>query len=316
MSALEARLISQTLEQRWQKYLSYLKACMEDPNSESIHELRVSARRLFAVFELLRTIQPSPELQTLQRELKNQLNDLDKISDVQMMAAEIEKILGEYPMAQPFFHHLRKREKSLRRKALKHLHSLDDRKLEKQIHLVEKVQAGNWNSEEGLHALALRALDRAFRLTLERYRLIDTDHTETIHRVRIAFRKFRYIIEIVYPALPGYPDTLLREMRLYQRKMGTIQDLETLLRSLEKYAHKHKKFDGAEVIQHYRQQHRQAVLDFQAQMDNLYRFWRHTKTSPFPWLSSRPDEATASEEDSAWVAENTKHAALEEETNL
>lgn len=283
MSAPEAELISRTLEQRWKKYLSYLKACKDEPNSEAIHELRVSARRLFAVFDLLRVIHSSAELQTLQRELKNQLNDLDKISDVQMMAAEIEAVLGQYPAVQPFFQHLRNREKNLRRKALKHLHSLDDRKLEKQVHLVDKIRSGEWSVVEELQTLVLKALDRAFCLTLERYRLIDPDHTETIHRVRIAFRKFRYVLEIVYPTLPGYPDVLLQEMRLYQRKMGRIQDLEILLRSLGKYAQKHKKFDGSDLIGHYRQQHGQAVQDFQDQMDNLYRFWRITKTSPFPW---------------------------------
>ncbi|MCS7010302.1 MAG: CHAD domain-containing protein [Anaerolineales bacterium] len=305
MSLLEAKLILKALDQRGRNYFAQLKASQEEPTSESIHELRVSARRFFAVLELLRAIQPSSDIKSLQRELRNQLNDLDEISDIQMMAAEIGKVVERFPTASAFLRYLQKQEKNLRRKASKHLHSLDQRKLEKQMHLVEKIQESNAIAPPGLHLLVLRTLDDAFRVVLERYRAIDPVKTETIHRLRIAFRKFRYLIEIVHPALREYPPEILAGMRDYQRKMGVIQDLETLLRAIRKYAKKHERFEGEDLLQYYQTQHQEAVLAFTSQMDDLYGFWRLTRSGPFPWTKKRRSDLASADDQSEEAAEMT-----------
>ncbi len=294
MSAFDVKLLSTALRERWQNYQTRLKACMEEMGSESIHEFRVATRRLFSIVELIRAICPGRDLQNMQRELRNQLNDLDKISDVQMMMAKIEEVVQQQPEALPFLRHLQRREKRLLTKAAKYLKSLDEQRLNKQARLIQKLQESEIPVRKNLHTALIKALDAAFSAALERYRAIVPERTTTIHRLRIAFRKFRYMVEIVHPALRGYRIETLGIMREYQRKMGNIQDVETLLNYLEKYAKSHKRFEGASLLAYYREACAQAVLDFHAHKENIYRFWRSTRRTPFPWTSKRRTAANTS----------------------
>ena len=59
--------------------------------------------------------------------------------------------------------------------------------------------------------------------------------TRAIHRTRIAFKRFRYMIEAMAPLLPAVTREHYRAMRGYQCMMGDIQDMEVLLTALDKF---------------------------------------------------------------------------------
>jgi CHAD domain-containing protein len=52
----------------------------------------------------------------------------------------------------------------------------------------------------------------------------------TVHQTRIAFKRFRYMLESLSPAITGPSRRQLRALAYYQRKMGIIQDHEVLNR--------------------------------------------------------------------------------------
>jgi CHAD domain-containing protein len=54
----------------------------------------------------------------------------------------------------------------------------------------------------------------------------DALEPDTIHRTRIAFKKFRYLVEILRPMLNDLGEEHLRRLRLFQTLMGEIQDIE------------------------------------------------------------------------------------------
>ena len=66
----------------------------------------------------------------------------------------------------------------------------------------------------------------------------------TIHRLRIAFKRFRYLCELLEPFLSGVTETRLERMRHYQGASGEIQDLAVLLARLER-AVKKEELGGA-----------------------------------------------------------------------
>ena len=82
----------------------------------------------------------------------------------------------------------------------------------------------------------MRTLDRAFDRTFRLRQKIDPTAPLTIHKTRVAFKKFRYQIEVLSPLLPGVSEAQLTEMQEYQAMMGDIQDVTTLRQSLERFA--------------------------------------------------------------------------------
>ena len=81
-------------------------------------------------------------------------------------------------------------------------------------------------------------MDRAFVRTRQRWTQIRPQDAQTIHRTRVAFKKFRYMVEALGDFLPWLTDNHLAGMRHYQSMMGEIQDAEVLLRTLDKFLRK------------------------------------------------------------------------------
>ena len=71
-----------------------------------------------------------------------------------------------------------------------------------------------------------------------RYRSIST--ARSIHRTRIAFKRFRYMVEALSPLLPAVTDQHRHAMRGYQSMMGDIQDVEVMLATLDKFLRRKK----------------------------------------------------------------------------
>ena len=95
MSAHE--LLKTALNQRYEKYIAERKRCKEEFSEEAVHDLRIAARRVLALIELLRAVAPSPHLQKLRRAFKDQLDSLDELRDIQVMLAEISETLETLP---------------------------------------------------------------------------------------------------------------------------------------------------------------------------------------------------------------------------
>jgi CHAD domain-containing protein len=83
-----------------------------------------------------------------------------------------------------------------------------------------------------------RAINRAFAQVAQLCRHVRADDTKTIHRTRIAFKRFRYMVEALSPLLPAVTEDHRRAMRGYQCMMGDIQDMEVLLAALDKFVQK------------------------------------------------------------------------------
>jgi CHAD domain-containing protein len=81
-------------------------------------------------------------------------------------------------------------------------------------------------------------VDGAFRRARQLRTRINPRDPWTIHRTRVAFKRFRYMVEALAERLPGVTGERLAAMRHYQTMMGEIQDAEVLLRTLDKFLRK------------------------------------------------------------------------------
>ncbi|MCX7755016.1 MAG: CHAD domain-containing protein, partial [Anaerolineales bacterium] len=279
----------EAIDNRWQTYREQIKTCRREFSEEAVHDLRVAARRLLALVDLIRAIAPHPRLQKIRKALKGQLDEFDGLRDTQVMLAEVSENLETLPELKPIRQILQKRERRFLREAEEIIEDLKPagiaRRLEKTRAMIAQVQAG-----PAFDALVLQAVDEAYGTVLQRYAWIHASQPATIHRTRIAFKRFRYMVEIIHPLLPDFPRTNFKRMHDYQTAMGEIQDAEVFLFTLEEMT----EIEGIEVIRrHYEQRHQQLIAVFMEEKSQVETFWRPAPEQPFPWQVIQPAETKA-----------------------
>ena len=76
------------------------------------------------------------------------------------------------------------------------------------------------------------AQQRIFAEVIAARRRVRRDAPATLHRLRVAFKRFRYVSELLEPLVPGLTPRQLDRMKKYQAAAGDIQDLQVLLARL------------------------------------------------------------------------------------
>ena len=98
---------------------------------------------------------------------------------------------------------------------------------------------GRGNEREDLEQRLVDATTEAFEMVMACYGRTGPRDLPTIHRVRLAFKKFRYMAEVLAKVVPGIlTDRQIRSMRSYQKRVGEIQDVEVLLARFKKFTKK------------------------------------------------------------------------------
>jgi CHAD domain-containing protein len=131
------------------------------------------------------------------------------------------------------------------------------------------------------------AVDEAFGVVVSRDAQVDLAFSPSIHRVRVAFKKFRYMMEIVNPLLPRFPEKNMKKMQEYQTHMGNIQDTEVFLRTLDVFNGQRESYDPQPARRFYEQRHAELILAYMQQRGKLASFWRTAPDQPFPWEQSK-----------------------------
>lgn len=280
-------LLLEAIDNRWENYREQIKTCRREFSEEAVHDLRVSARRLLALVDLIRTLAPHPRLQKIRKALKGQLDDFDALRDTQVMLAEISETIETLPELKPLQQILQKRERRLLREAKKIVEDLKPAGIARRLEKTRAVIAESTSSTE-FGGMVLQAVDEAYGTVLQRCRWINPAQPATIHRARIAFKRFRYMLEIVHPLLPKFPQANFKRMHGYQTAMGEIQDVEVFLFTLEDLT----ETDAPETVRrYYEQRHAELIAAYTEDKGEVETFWRASPHQPFPWEAT--DEAAA-----------------------
>jgi len=269
--------LSAALKTQWKHYRKQLSKCQRKFSERSVHDLRVSARRLLSLLDLLAPFLASGRLKKAQEALKRHLDTFDDLRDTQVQLPAVRKFREESPAARCFYQFLKKRERRLRRSTCKKAGRLRSRPLSKLMSAArddvrEWLKEADWRQA---NPLLLGSVKRAFTLTLQRKERIEPEDTHSIHCTRVAFKEFRYVIESLQDLLAWTRKALLAKMHDYQTLMGDIQDSEVLLRGFQKFMRKNQpdvasglKFES--VLQERR---RRLIKKYLASADRLLEFW-------------------------------------------
>jgi CHAD domain-containing protein len=275
------QLLLEALDKRWKNYRTELKRCRAEFSNEAVHDLRIAARRMLAVIQVLNSISPRPRLKKLNHSFKDQLDEFDDLRDTQVILAEVSETMQELPQLQKVQDHLQIVEEDLLKTLRKKLKVIDLFDVSKRIRKTREALETKFDGDLVLQTL--QAVDDAFLLTKQRHSWIDSSQPATIHRVRIAFKTFRYMVEIIHPLLNRYPIETLKQMNDYQSLMGEIQDVEVIMQTLADLPSHASAFDIEPVRRYYERRHAEATSRFIENMNQIDTFWRSMPDQPFPW---------------------------------
>jgi CHAD domain-containing protein len=275
------QFLIEALDERWKNYRAQLKRCRAEFSNEAVHDLRTATRRMLAFIRLLNSISPRPRLQKLNRAFKDQLDEFDGLRDTQVILAEISETLHELPQLEEFRGHLQEIERTLLKTLRKKLKVIDLFEVSKRIRRMRESLKVETSPELASEIFA--AVDDAYLITKQRQNWINLAQASTIHRVRIAFKTLRYMIEVVHPLLPDFPPDNLKQMHDYQSLMGEIQDVEIIMQALADAPIYTASFDPEPVRHYYERRHAEAIAAYAACINQLDTFWRAAPAQPFPW---------------------------------
>ena len=275
------KLLIDALEKAWNTYLGELERCRAEFSNEAVHDVRVATRRMITILQLIDSVLPRPRLKKIIRTFKDQLDELDGLRDTQVILAEISESMQKLPQLRGF----QKQQTNLEQKLLKHVRKeLKTFETEDLTRRVSKVRDDlRDQGSDGLEAFIFRAVDDAYQRVCERLESVDLARASTIHRVRVAFKNFRYMLEIVHPLLDGYPSEYLKAMHEHQSLMGEVQDAEVFLQTLRDYSEDASFQDLGPARRHYKRRHAEAIAAFAEHMQESNTFWRAEPDQPFPW---------------------------------
>lgn len=259
------------------KYIKRLKECRGNINEESVHDLRIAARRLLSLIELFRGLTPETKLGKLRQTLKDQLDSFDDLRDTQVMLLEISDRLEILPELTHFKLHLQHRENTLllqNRVFIKGIgNNTVKRKLKKAFNRCKRMAARRNIAQ----AEVMGVIGRLHATAVNRAESVDPTNLPTIHHLRIAVKKLRYLLAATKPLLTDYPESRLARMKDYVTLMGEIQNSAVLYGNLETYY-----VSGVpDRVRSFYQRRQQELLDaFMLGKDEVIGFWTESNKEP------------------------------------
>jgi CHAD domain-containing protein len=270
--------LEELLKRRWSSYGKALKRCRKKFSKKPVHALRVEIRRMQSTLSLLSAALPPDLILPLECELRDRIKALSRLRDTHIQIDATAEMLDAQPELKPFHGWLRRRERRLRKRLKRRL--AEGRasratpclsRMRRALHdLSEYVER-----EQELEARLFRAVERTFVEVVRHYHHLASTNVAAVHRMRVAFKRFRYMAEALAGVVSDITGRQLRAMQVYQSRMGEIQDAEVLLKRAKKFAGKGKWDKGSFRAFRAKMLRRRARVTkaFLASADRLLTFW-------------------------------------------
>jgi len=270
--------LANALRDLWESYRVRLQDCQDEFSEQSVHKLRVATRRLIAQLIIVGCAIPGTTAEKARRVLKSRLKAFGDLRDTHIQRLFTERRMTRFPELILLREFLRSRERLFEREAAAKVKRYKIRKLGKWVLALElrlaRMSAPRRRAGR-LPALVTRATNRAFAAVVTRRQAIDPASPITLHRTRIAFKKFRYMVESLSPDFTGLGKRELRALAHYQRRMGIIQDLEVMQQCIAELVQEDQRMrDVLAPFNRYLQASRaRALRSFLKSANDLFAFW-------------------------------------------
>ena len=266
--------LRRSLDQHWQVYRNALKACRNTLTENHLHDLRLAIRQLLAVLDLLQSITDKAAPSTLKRQLKHQLDHFDTLRDTQVMLLTMSETGDSGPDFAAFANYLQQQARQLLKRNRAFVQAIQPQPLRRKFkRLQHPIQ--RHPPQQGWDAAAQHALRQAFNNVMQRQQQLDLQQSDSLHRLRIAIKKFRYLQIAAQPLLAQSldPDACKSSLKW----LGQLQDAAVLQRSLAAF---YQDALPAAISQYCQNQQQQLLAQANTQTLSVRPLW--PKQLPYP----------------------------------
>jgi len=265
----EKNTLLKALDVRWRKLRNELDRTRKKYSEDSVHDLRVASRRLIAVLETLLEIHKDSEIEDCRKRVKKLLDGLSPLRDLHVQRATVLQMVDRFPQLKNFEQSLADKEGRTAKKVqklLKRAPKIDNAIVRARRHARKGIGKDD----------ILKVIDRRYSNVLLLAARVDPSKTETIHTMRLAFKRFRYTCEVAHPIIRKVVTTQrLDELHAFQTMMGDIQDVEVLSARLRKWTEKHRKQNDMEpIFEQLRADRERKIVTFVASIGQVHTFWQ------------------------------------------
>ena len=227
-----------TVVTRCRKYKKALKRCRESFSQESVHELRVETRRFLALIALLKPYLSVAAIARGEKRFRKIFKRLAVVRDVQVQLEHFRAQERAQPEMGHFCRVLVKRKRRTIARLRSGFSQARVRKVKRALRMLRREADLRLASAKPklLARDSIHALDRAFAKVANLRARPDALDVEIIHRTRVAFKKFRYALEILRPILTDIGQDQLRRLQFFQTLMGEIQDIEMFEKAITRFS--------------------------------------------------------------------------------
>lgn len=223
--------LSEALDHEWNGYLKHLQIYRQKTSAKTVYELRFSTRRLMTCLELIERLSPDNTVRRARIILKEQLSRLTELRDAHIETIAIRSYLKQLPEIKQFYDELHDKENG----------NLD---------AVKKTPSNSKFIENAVNRAKIRLMARRATMTVSAAKNIITNLVDrsfdnvnrnlehvtladysTIHSVGLAFKPFRYLLDMVQP-VTQIEHKQVRIAQSLARMMGQIQSIEALMKEL------------------------------------------------------------------------------------
>lgn len=237
-----------------------------------VHDLRVALRRCRSIAQGLAELDPDSAWNRLRKEAKRPLAGLGSLRDTEVMRGWIARLrVNDKPSTDRLLARLEGVEREAIHSAEKALSSFDKKQWRKWTHHLPSRATRIVSDSPAAELLALERWHEAW----EAHRhAMKTRSKTSLHRVRIALKRFRYSVENF---LPAHHSDWGRDLKKLQDVLGEIHDLDVLSAEIARLrppllAHVRAKWQG--VIQPERAKRLQIYREKMSGPKSRWQLWR------------------------------------------
>jgi CHAD domain-containing protein len=203
---------------------------------DAVHDLRTTARRLLSVLDSIDATKGGKAVRRLSKRVARILDRMSVPRDLSVEQATLSRVAGHPRTLRGFEREL---DRDYRRAMRRSQRTLERVKLGPLRRDKKRIARRLRQTPSGETALRQDLLGVA-RASFERVRLrraaVNPNEVRTMHKLRIAVKNFRYLMEAMSPLVPGVTEAALESLHALQTTLGNLHDLEVLSGALSGHA--------------------------------------------------------------------------------
>jgi CHAD domain-containing protein len=224
-----AAFLAESGRTRSARFREHLTRAAANPASEKVvHDLRVAIRRVLA-WIAVRTalLGPDRQMREARSSLKALMIPLGKLRDAHVKRDWIRRVVPEGD--EPSYQYSVQIASDLLRWETKVRERLGAQST-RRLRLPFAKGAGGLGGRLEAAILAPGLLGRLGReVSKHLAAALDPAHPEALHRMRLAFKKYRYAAEVLLPLFPKATEETAKRLHAFQTLLGTIHDCDVIL---------------------------------------------------------------------------------------